>query len=115
MPASTVTVLFSALTATNWSRERIDNRLSLLSAILLKQWRVPRALSLLCDLTKLRTWSREVALVTRSVLNWKLPDQFFNFSSGMALRNGAMTGAAAIAEASLRKRRLCIAAVRIAK
>jgi len=87
----------------------------LLSAILLKQWRVPRALSLVCDLTKLRICSTELAVATRSVLNSKLPDQFLSFSSGMALRSGAITGVAAIADASLRKRRLCMAAVRITK
>src|SRR5215813_2876378 len=87
----------------------MDSRLSLLSAMRLKQWRVPRALSLDCCLTKPRTWSMELAVATRSVLNSKLPDQFLSLSSGMALRRGTTAGVAIAADNSLRKLRLFMA------
>jgi len=51
MPASTVTVRASGSNATTLSIDFKDRKLSVLSAMLLKQWRVPRTFSLFCFLT----------------------------------------------------------------
>ena len=51
MPALMVTVCASESNATTLSIDFNDKRLWLLSAMLLKQWRVPSTLNLLCFLT----------------------------------------------------------------
>ena len=76
-----------------------------MSAMSLKQWRVPRTFSLLCSLTKLRTSSGERAEYNRSVPYARLPAQLVDFSDAQA-KTGEKSGLAAAAEKSRMKVRL---------
>ena len=80
----------------------------LLSAMLLKQWRVPSTFSWLCFFTKSRARSNELAEYKLSVLYSRLPAQFFNLSaailsSGIQANIFEMRGDANIADESLIK------------
>src|ERR1700730_17820486 len=103
MPAATVTVRASASNPTTWSIDFKERRLWVLSAMLLKQWRVPSTFNLLCFFTNSRTCSSDLAEYTRSVLYSKFPAQFVSLSPDTQANRGAMTGLAAIAEQSLIK------------
>src|SRR6266571_8715210 len=106
MPASTVTVRAWGSRATTESIGFNERRLSELSAMSLKQWRVPRTFNLVCFLTNSCTRSSEWAGYRRSVPYSRLPAQFFGFSPDAQARRGETTGAATSAEESLRKARL---------
>src|SRR5580704_7674316 len=101
MPPSTVTVRALSSNAAIVAIGRTDRDWSVLLAMVLKQWRVPRTFSLACFATNARTSSREFAEYRRSVPYSRLPDQFFSLSSGMAASSGEMIGVAIIAEESL--------------
>src|ERR1700730_6769238 len=103
MPAATVTVRAFASNPTTWSIDFKERRLWVLSAMLLKQWRVPSTFNLLCFLTNCRTCSSELAEYKRSVPYSKFPAQFFSLSPDIQANRGEMTGLAAIAEESLIK------------
>jgi len=62
-----------------------------LSAILLKQWRVPRTFSLFCVLTNSQTCSTELAGYKLSVLYSKLPAQFVSLDAGSRAKSGETT------------------------
>src|ERR1700730_1427406 len=94
MPASTVTVCASGSNATTSSIDFKDRKLFVLSAILLKQWRVPSTFSLLCFLTYLRTCSSELAEYKRSVLYFRLPAQFCRLFFDAQANTGEITGPA---------------------
>src|SRR6266581_4320504 len=106
MPASTVTVRAWGSRATTESIGFNERRLSELSAMSLKQWRVPRTFNLRCFLTNSCTRSSERAGWRRSVPYSRLPAQFLSFSPDAQAMRGETTGAATIAEESLRKARL---------
>src|ERR1700730_5357233 len=108
MPAATVTVRAFASNPTTWSIDFKERRLSVLSAMLLKQWRVPSTFNLLSFLTNSRTCSSELAEYMRSVLYSKFPAQFFSLSPAIQANRVGMTGLATIAEQSLMKVRLFI-------
>ena len=97
-----LTVCSSAFNATISSIDFKDRNWFVLSAILLKQWRVPSTLNLACLLTKSFTSSTESAAYKFSVLFSKLPAQFFIFVSGSRAKSGETKGPAAIVENSLR-------------
>src|SRR5713101_8551078 len=80
MPASTVTVCACGSSAITLSIDLRERRLYLLSAMLLKQWRVPSTFNRLCFFTKSRACSSELAEYRLSVLYSRLPAQFFNLS-----------------------------------
>src|SRR2546426_6829972 len=111
MPASTVTVWACASNPTTSSIGFSERRFCVLSAMSLKQWRVPRTLSLLCFLTNSCTCSRELAEYRRSVPYSRLPAQFLSLSPDAQARRGETTGAAISAEESLMKVRLSIGKV----
>src|SRR5438445_5462218 len=92
MPASTVTVCASGSSATTLSIDFKDRKLCALSAMLLKQWRVPSTFRLLCFLTKLRTCWSEAAEYRLSVLYSRLPAQFFSLLPDAQADRGEMTG-----------------------
>src|SRR6476660_8537695 len=119
MPASTVTVRAAGSRAMTLSIERSESRLNLLSAMLLKQCRVPSTLRWLCFLTKSRACSSELAEYRFSVLYSRLPAQFFNLSPAIlpsfahanradSNREGT-NGVGSIADESFRKVRLSMA------
>src|ERR1035438_1129603 len=109
MPPSTVTVCAAGSKATILAIGRTDTNSSVLFAMVLKQWRVPSTFSLLCLTTNSRTCSTEFAGYRRCVPYSRLPDQFVNFSSGIAASSGEMIGLATIAEESLINVRLFMA------
>src|SRR6266478_4528348 len=109
MPAATVTLRWVESSSTTWSMAFNESRFCLLSAILLKQWRVPRTFSLLSRLTNSRTWSTELAGYRRSVLYSRLPAQFFSLSPRAQASRGESARAAIIAERTLRKDLLSMA------
>src|SRR5215469_9565103 len=82
----------------------------LLSAILLKQWRVPRTVRLFCFLADSRTLSWVRAEYRFSVLYSKLPAQFLSFSPAAHAKRGARKGLPIREEQTLRKDRLFIGA-----
>ena len=83
----------------------------MLSAMLLKQWRVPSTFNLCCFLTYFRTSSSELAEYKRSVLYSRLPAQFDSLSFVARAKRGEITGLVIIAEKSLIKVLLFIAMV----
>src|SRR5438309_10549373 len=103
MPAPTVTVWACASNATTSSIGFSERRFCVLSAMSLKQWRVPRTLSLLCFLTNSCTCSSELAEYKRSVPYSRLPAQFFSLLLDAQANRGEMTGLAIIAAKSLIK------------
>src|SRR5437763_13578412 len=103
MPAWTVTVCASGSRATSSSIGFRDRKLSVLSAMLLKQWRVPSTFNLCCFLTYFRTSSSELAEYKRSVLYSRLPAQFDSLSFVARAKRGEITGLAIIAEKNLIK------------
>src|SRR6266478_878713 len=109
MPASTVTVRASGSNATTLSIDFKDRKLSVLSAMLLKQWRVPNTFSLLRFLTQPRTCSSEFAVYRRSVLYSRLPAQFLSLTLAVQVRRGETAGLAITAEKNLIKVLLFIA------
>jgi len=102
MPASTVTVRAFESNAMTLSCDFNERNSFELSAMSLKQWRVPRTFSLLCALTKSRTSSGERAEYNRSVPYARLPAQLVNFSDAQA-KTGESSGLAAAAEQSRMK------------
>src|SRR5229473_6433414 len=117
MPASTVTVCACGSSAITLSIDLRERRLYLLSAMLLKQWRVPSTFSWLCFFTKSRACSSELAECRLSVLYSRLPAQFFNlspaiFSPDIQANSGEMKGVANITEESLIKVLLFMARVK---
>ncbi len=66
----------------------------MLSAMALKQWRVPSTFSLLCFLTKLRTCWRELAGYRLSVLYLMLPAQFVSLPPAALPNSGEIMGLA---------------------
>src|SRR5437016_12137376 len=111
MPAWTVTVCASGSSLTTSSIGFRDRKLSVLSAMLLKQWRVPSTFNLCCFLTYFRASSSELAEYKRSVLYSRLPAQFDSLSFVARAKRGEITGLAIIAEKSLIKVLLFIAIV----
>src|SRR5207248_8660993 len=103
MLPSTVTVRSCALTEKSSSAGFIDRNCLVLSATLLKQWRVPRTFNFACLLTNSRASSTELAVYKFSVPYSKLPAQFFNLMSGSSFISGETNGAAAVPEKSLIK------------
>src|SRR5215467_658633 len=103
MPDSTVTVFVFALIDTTWSICRSESSSSLLSAMLLKQWRVPSTLKCSCLRTKSCAWANDVALVSCWLLYSRLPDQLVSFSVGIQANKGETKRLAITAEDSLRK------------
>src|SRR5450631_1080218 len=103
MPASTVTVIAAASIAITLFIGFKEIKLSLLSAIVLKQWRVPSTFILLYFFTMSATCSIDSAGYKRSVLYSILPAQFFIFSPGISLSNGENKGAVMSAEDNLIK------------
>src|SRR5258708_40359165 len=106
MPASTVTVRASGSNEITLSIDRTERKSYLLSAMLLKQWRVPSTFSWLCFFTKSRACSSELAEYRLSVLYSRLPAQFFNLSddflsSDIQAKMGEIKGVANIADESL--------------
>src|SRR5262249_53752350 len=93
----------SELTATSSSAGLKDRNWFVLSAILLKQWRVPRTFKFACLRTKSCACSRELAVDKCSVPYSTLPAQFFSLIFGSSLRSGETAGAAASPEKSLMK------------
>src|SRR5215468_11232591 len=83
-----------------------DRKALLLSAILLKQCRVPRTLKRECLRTKDCTSSSAWAECRFSVPYSRLPAQFFNLSPAVQANRRAMAGAAINRDAVRRKRRL---------
>src|SRR4029077_8370799 len=94
MPASTVTVRAAGSSAITLSIALSESRLWVLSAMLLKQCRVPSTFRLLCFLTNSRTCSREVAGYRFCVLYSRLPAQFVSFSPDAQESKGAIRGLA---------------------
>src|SRR5450755_1782060 len=103
MPASTVTVIAAASMATTLFIGLREIKLSLLSAIVLKQWRVPSTFILLYFFTISATCSTDSAGYNLSVLYSILPAQFLIFSPGISLINGENKGAAMSVEDNLIK------------
>src|SRR6266436_5448316 len=113
MPASTVTVRASGFSATTLSIGFKERKSWVLSAMLLKQWRVPSTFNRLCFFTKSRACSSELAEYKLSVLYSRLPAQFFNLSPAILssailfldiqANSGEMKGVANIADESLIK------------
>src|SRR5206468_2413123 len=108
MPASTVTVRAAGSRAITLSIDRSESRLYLLSAMLLKQWRVPSTFRWACFFTKSRVCSKEFAEYNLSVLYSRLPAQFFSLSlailpSFIQANSGEIKGVANSADESLRK------------
>src|SRR5215475_3554177 len=83
-----------------------ERKTFLLSAILLKQCRVPRTLNFTCFRTKDCTSSSERPEVRFSVPYSRLPAQFFSLSPAAQEKRGATAGAAISRDAVLRNRRL---------
>src|SRR5215510_12843882 len=84
-----------------------ERKALLLSAILLKQCRVPRTLNFACFRTKDCTSSSNRAEVRFSVPYSRFPAQFFNLSPSVIHANrGAIAGVTISTEAVLRNRRL---------
>src|SRR4030095_3093159 len=84
-----------------------ERKALLVSAILLKQCRVPRTLNFACLRTKDCTSSSERAEVRFSVPYSRFPAQLFNLSpSAVHANRGAIAGVAISKEAVLRNRRL---------
>ena len=81
----------------------VDKSWCLLSAIVLKQCLVPRALRRGVFFIKALTASADDGLVILSVLYVRLPAQFFNFSEGIQPFNGRIIGAAARVDERRRK------------
>src|SRR5277367_2859327 len=106
MPASTVTVRACASRETISSRGFRERKASLLSAMLLKQWREPRTFSLGWDFTKDGISSRDLAVWTLSVLYSRLPAQLVSLSGLAQERRRETAGVAIVAEESFRKVRL---------
>ena len=78
----------------------------MLSAIRLKQWRVPRTLNFACCLTNdLISWG-ELTVESLCVLYCRLPAQFLSAVSGKPAPIRDTTGLAIIAEQSLMNLRL---------
>src|SRR6266566_2137213 len=105
MPASTVTVRAFESNAMTLSCDFNERSSFELSAMSLKQCRVPRTFNLLCSLTKFRTSSGERAEYNRSVPYARLPAQLVNFSDAQE-KTGESSGLAAAAEQSRMKVRL---------
>src|SRR5205807_9966187 len=74
-----------------------------LSAMRLKQWRVPSTFNWLCFFANSRTCSSEFAEYRSPVLYSKLPAQFLNLSSGTQVRRRETTGPATVADRSFIK------------
>src|ERR1700680_4581417 len=109
MPASTVTVRACGSRETTSSNDFNDRKVSLLSAMLLKQWRGPRAFCFGCFFTQSWTWSCDLAAYKRSVLYSRLPAQFVSLSVPAQAKRRRKEGLAIVAEESLMKVRLFIA------
>src|SRR5438270_8914446 len=103
MLPSTVAVRASEFMATSSSAGFNDRNWFVLSAILLKQWRVPSTFSLDCFRTKSRACSREVTVYKFSVPYSTLPAQFFSLLSGSSAKRGETAGPASMPEKSLMK------------
>src|ERR1700737_2112721 len=106
MPAPIVTVRSAGFKEKISSMGFKERNWLVLSAILLKQWRVPSTFNLACFLTKFFTCSMELAAYRLSVLYSKLPAQFLSLVSGNAAKSREAAGAATVAESSLMKFRL---------
>src|ERR1700730_2989525 len=109
MLPATVTECACGSNATTPSIAFRDRRWLVLSAILLKQWRVPSTFSLFWALTNSRTCSTELAGYKFSVLYSKLPAQFVTLEAGSRAKSGDTTGPAIIAERILIKLLLSMA------
>ncbi len=92
MPASTVTVRATGSSATTSSIDFKDRKSCVLSAMLLKQWRVPSTFSLLRFLTKFRTCWREAAGYRLSVPYSMLPAQFVSLLPEVQANRGEIMG-----------------------
>src|SRR5450432_3679497 len=97
--SSRATTLFSCLR---------EIKLSLLSAMVLKQWRVPSTFTLLYFFTKSITCSIDSGTYSLSVLYSILPAQFFILSAGNSFTNGENNGVVISAEDNLIKVRFFI-------
>src|SRR5580658_3263025 len=106
MPPSTVTVRACGSRETISSSGFKERKASLLSAMLLKQWREPRTFSLGCFLTKSWTCSWDLAAWRFSVLYSRLPAQLVSLSGAAQAKRRETVGMAIVAEESFRKVRL---------
>ena len=91
IPASTVTLRATGSNATTPSIGFKERKSFLLSAMVLKQWRVPSTFNLVCFLIKVRTCSRDDAGYRVSVPYSILPAQFVSFLSGDRANRGETT------------------------
>src|SRR6266481_7810648 len=107
-----VTVRASAFRSTTLSIAFIERNWSWLSAMWLKQWRVPSTFSLLCLRTNSCTASTEPAENTRSVPYSTFPAQLWSFSSAAQAVSLERNGLAIAAEQILRKVLLFMAVLR---
>src|SRR5579863_243542 len=103
MPAPTVTVDALASSLITSSKAFRDSRLCVLSAILLKQCRLPSTFKLLSRLTYSCACCTEFAEYKRSVLYSRLPAQFFKRSAPAQLSIGNTTWLEATAASNLTK------------
>src|SRR5882757_4269230 len=102
MPDPTVTVSAPGSNSNTWSKCRRERKLSVLSAIRLKQWRVPSTFSLWYFFTNSLTCSMDWGEYNLPVLYSILPAQFLNFSSCSQLVIGEITAPATKVEDNLR-------------
>ena len=107
-----VTVRASAFRLTTLSMAFIERNWSWLSAMWLKQWRVPSTFSLLCLRTNSCTSSTEPAENIRSVPYSTLPAQLWSFSEEAQAVSLDRNGLAIAAEQILRKVRLFMVALK---
>ena len=111
MPAPTVTVRLSGSSEIICSIDFNERKCCLLSAMRLKQWRVPSTFNWLRFFTNSRTCSSEFAECKSWVLYSKLPAQFLSLSSGIQAKRRETRGPATVADRSLIKVLLFMAKV----
>src|SRR5215471_14791646 len=80
MPAPSVTLRAAGSRAVTLSMFLTDKKECALSAMVLKQWRVPSTFRCGCLMTRFLTCSGESAENNASVLYWTLPAQFISLS-----------------------------------
>src|SRR5215467_14563668 len=106
MPAASVTLRAEGSSSVTLSIVLTDKNERALSAIVLKQWRVPSTFSFCCLTTRFLTCSTESAENNCSVLYWTLPAQFVSLSPNAQESKLENTGVSVNMEHSLRNIRL---------
>src|SRR5215469_3353375 len=115
MPASSVTVRAPRSRAATLSMGLSDKKECVLSAILLKQWRVPSTFRFCCALTTFVICSSELAEYICSVLYSTFSAQFFSLLPSAQLSTGDRTGVAINREESSTKVRLFTESIILAR